>query len=124
MIEELQLLLPLFPGPKAHIRCYAHTINLAAKGILWLFEPPKPRKKDDVDGDGDEGGTRQATGDDEAAREELEAELKDIEENGVQIDDDEGVVDLIAGMSVEEKDEWDAAMAPIRNALFKVSNQF
>ncbi|KAJ3816949.1 hypothetical protein F5880DRAFT_1446614, partial [Lentinula raphanica] len=38
MVDELELLLPKFLGRKAHIRCFAHTVNLAAKGILCPFE--------------------------------------------------------------------------------------
>lgn len=122
MIEELQILLSLFLGLKAHIRCYAHTINLTAKGVLQPFEPTKPKRKDNGDGDGDDSGAGQTTGDNEAGREELEAELQDLEENGVQDDDDEeGLVDVIGEMSIEE---WDAAVAPIHNTLVKVSNQF
>jgi len=114
MIEELQFLLPSFPGRRAHIRCYAHTINLTAKGVLRPFEPKKPKKNDkNGDRDGDEA--------DDIEREELEAELKDLEENGVQDDDDDdGFVDVVAAMSEEERDEWEVAVTPVRNALTKV----
>ncbi|KAE9390196.1 hypothetical protein BT96DRAFT_783144, partial [Gymnopus androsaceus JB14] len=38
MIDELQNLLPNFRGRCGHVWCMAHTVNLAAKGILCLFE--------------------------------------------------------------------------------------
>ncbi|KAJ3816467.1 hypothetical protein F5880DRAFT_1451145, partial [Lentinula raphanica] len=38
MFPELAELLPNFSGPEAHVRCFAHTINLTAKGILKPFE--------------------------------------------------------------------------------------
>ncbi|KAJ3832491.1 hypothetical protein F5878DRAFT_646736, partial [Lentinula raphanica] len=41
MIDELEFLLPNFPGQKAHVRCFAHTVNLTAKGVLRPFEPVK-----------------------------------------------------------------------------------
>ncbi|KAE9383672.1 hypothetical protein BT96DRAFT_745198, partial [Gymnopus androsaceus JB14] len=38
MINELQKLLPNFRERCGHVRCMAHTVNLAAKGILCPFE--------------------------------------------------------------------------------------
>ncbi|KAJ3751727.1 hypothetical protein EV361DRAFT_770309, partial [Lentinula raphanica] len=38
MVDELETLIPTFLGRKAHIRCFTHTVNLAAKGILRPFE--------------------------------------------------------------------------------------
>ncbi|KAE9386604.1 hypothetical protein BT96DRAFT_747099, partial [Gymnopus androsaceus JB14] len=38
MVGKLSKLLPAFPGLAAHVRCFAHTINLTAKGVLCPFE--------------------------------------------------------------------------------------
>ncbi|KAE9384408.1 hypothetical protein BT96DRAFT_765972, partial [Gymnopus androsaceus JB14] len=38
MFEELVELLPNFPGKNAHVRCFSHTVNLTAKGVLRPFE--------------------------------------------------------------------------------------
>ncbi|KAE9389402.1 hypothetical protein BT96DRAFT_755484, partial [Gymnopus androsaceus JB14] len=38
MFEELVKILPTFPGLKAHVRCFARTVNLTAKGVLHPFE--------------------------------------------------------------------------------------
>ncbi|KAE9402082.1 hypothetical protein BT96DRAFT_816898, partial [Gymnopus androsaceus JB14] len=34
MIEELAEELPMFLGARSHIRCFAHVVNLTAKGVL------------------------------------------------------------------------------------------
>ncbi|KAE9388324.1 hypothetical protein BT96DRAFT_784989, partial [Gymnopus androsaceus JB14] len=52
--------------------------------------------------------------------EELQAELKDLEENGEQTRDDlEGFVDVLNEMTEEERQEWNAGVKPIRGALIK-----
>ncbi|KAE9388197.1 hypothetical protein BT96DRAFT_759771, partial [Gymnopus androsaceus JB14] len=38
MVEELATLLPRFLGAKVHVQCFAHTVNLAARGVLHPFE--------------------------------------------------------------------------------------
>ncbi|KAJ3754844.1 hypothetical protein EV360DRAFT_30283, partial [Lentinula raphanica] len=38
MVDELSSLLPNFSGKNSHVRCFAHTLNLTAKGVLWPFE--------------------------------------------------------------------------------------
>ncbi|KAE9385637.1 hypothetical protein BT96DRAFT_736886, partial [Gymnopus androsaceus JB14] len=38
MFKELVKLLPNFWGKNAHARCFSHTVNLTAKGILRPFE--------------------------------------------------------------------------------------
>ncbi|KAE9403448.1 hypothetical protein BT96DRAFT_763049, partial [Gymnopus androsaceus JB14] len=41
MFEKLAEILPNLQGKDAQVRCFAHTINLATKGILHPFEPVK-----------------------------------------------------------------------------------
>ncbi|KAJ3963861.1 hypothetical protein EV361DRAFT_982852, partial [Lentinula raphanica] len=38
MVDELAVLLPNFYGRESHVRCFAHTLNLTAKGVLRPFE--------------------------------------------------------------------------------------
>ncbi|KAJ3816596.1 hypothetical protein F5880DRAFT_1455608, partial [Lentinula raphanica] len=38
MIDKLEILLPEFMGKLSHVRCFAHTVNLTAKGVLRPFE--------------------------------------------------------------------------------------
>lgn len=114
MVEKLGELLPGFPGLEAHIRCFAHTINLTAKGVLRPFEPVKVK---DAVAEGDE---LEAIAKD-AEVEELRAELKDLEENGEQSADDlQGFVNVLDEMSEEERQEWQESVRPVRGALIKV----
>ncbi|KAF9040321.1 hypothetical protein BDP27DRAFT_1154386, partial [Rhodocollybia butyracea] len=43
MFEELARILPTLGGLKAHVCCFAHTINLTAKGVLRPFKSKKPK---------------------------------------------------------------------------------
>ncbi|KAJ3817205.1 hypothetical protein EV361DRAFT_771864, partial [Lentinula raphanica] len=38
MLEEISTHIDHFLGKKMHVRCFAHTINLTAKGVLQPFE--------------------------------------------------------------------------------------
>lgn len=114
MIEKLGELLPGFPGLAAHVRCFAHTINLTAKGVLRPFEPKR------VKGQVSDSNELEDIAKD-AEIEELQAELKDLENNGEQTQDDlEGFVDVLNEMTEEEREEWNESVKPIRSALIKV----
>lgn len=121
MIDELQKILPNFLGHRGHVRCMAHTINLVAKGILRPFDTKQSKDTSGNENNGDD--------DDELATllkginmEELQAELLDLEENGVrETDDDDGLADVLSEMTGEEKNEWAEAVVPLRTALVKVS---
>ncbi|KAJ3756475.1 hypothetical protein EV360DRAFT_47885, partial [Lentinula raphanica] len=92
MLEDLSLHLRNFLGKKMHIRCFAHTINLTAKGVLRPFEAGK-RVEEDVPRD-------------DRAREELIAEIDDlVERGGVDNDDDEGFVDVLNELTAAERND-------------------
>ncbi|KAE9399637.1 hypothetical protein BT96DRAFT_755904, partial [Gymnopus androsaceus JB14] len=38
MLEKIAEILNEFRGKKAHVRCFPHTVNLTAKGVLKPFE--------------------------------------------------------------------------------------
>ncbi|KAE9397310.1 hypothetical protein BT96DRAFT_764258, partial [Gymnopus androsaceus JB14] len=38
MFKELPKFLPKFAGTNTQVRCFAHTVNLTAKGVLHPFE--------------------------------------------------------------------------------------
>ncbi|KAJ3832395.1 hypothetical protein F5878DRAFT_499754, partial [Lentinula raphanica] len=38
MLNNLEFSLNKFLGRKSHIRCFTHTVNLTAKGVLRPFE--------------------------------------------------------------------------------------
>lgn len=117
MIDELQKILPSFRGRRGHVRCMAHIINLVAKGILRPFEVKKKQTSgSDNNGNGDDDSPDLAS-----ALEELQAQLRDLEENGVcDEDDDDGFVNMLKEMSEGEMSEWTEAVAPIHMALVKV----
>lgn len=119
MFEELAKILPTFAGLNAHVRCFAHTVNLTAKGVLRPFEPRKPKPGAS---DADIEAAELAGLADDAGLEELRAELRDLEENGAQERDDlEGFVEVLDEMTEEEREEWNEAVQPLRSALVKVS---
>lgn len=92
MVGKLSELLPAFPGLAAHVRCFAHTINLTAKGVLRPFEAKTVGQVEE--------GSELQTIVQETVIEELQAELKDLEENGKQTRDDlEGFVDVLKEMT-------------------------
>lgn len=107
MLEELEDILPGFGSLSAHVWCFTHTINLTAKGILHPFEPKKAtgEEAESDDGRGDE----------------LEAAVRDLEENGERgEDDEEGFQAVVDRMSVAERQNWLEEVEPVRKALFKV----
>ncbi|KAF5364882.1 hypothetical protein D9757_015275 [Collybiopsis confluens] len=106
MLAELPKLLPNFPGLKAHVRCFAHTINLTAKGILKPFEVCKGT----ADGDGVP---------DKVSLEELQAKLMDIREGNTDHDNEDGFAEVLNTMSNTERQEWGDAVKPIHSALYK-----
>ena len=115
MFDELITKLPNFLGKNAHVRCFAHTVNLTAKGVLRPFEPVKPKSGTES--------TEVPVPSNDIGLEELIAELKDIEENGEKERDDvEGFVEVLQEMSEEEREQWEKDVKPVRTALFKVSS--
>ncbi|KAF9059141.1 hypothetical protein BDP27DRAFT_1145882, partial [Rhodocollybia butyracea] len=38
MLEELAKILPNFGGLNTYVRCFSHTVNLTARGVLRPFE--------------------------------------------------------------------------------------
>lgn len=109
MFGELVKILPKFLGMKAQVRCFTHTVNLTAKGVLRPFELVKPAA----------GGSNAPVSPD--GLDELYAELRDIEENGdLDKDDMEGFVEVLKEMTDEEREKWNQNVEPVRTTLFKV----
>ena len=121
MFKELPKFLPKFAGTNTQVRCFAHTVNLTAKGVLRPFEPKKP-KSDVSQSTTDFEAAELAGGSNDLGLEELRAELRDLEENGDQGTDDlEGFVEVLNEMTEDEREEWNEAVQPLRSALVKVS---
>ncbi|KAJ3758901.1 hypothetical protein EV360DRAFT_23885, partial [Lentinula raphanica] len=47
MVEELANHLHHFLGRKMHVRCFTHTVNLTAKGVLRPFEARQAQREQD-----------------------------------------------------------------------------
>ncbi|KAJ7019448.1 hypothetical protein C8F04DRAFT_975667, partial [Mycena alexandri] len=54
MARTLETLLPDFDADKDRTRCFAHIINLVAKSLLKMFDPPKNTNADGERDDDDE----------------------------------------------------------------------
>lgn len=102
----------------------AHTVNLAAKGILRPFDTKIKAKEDSNENSGD------SDDEDHALLnlvnglniEQLQAEIQDLEKNGEsEKDREDGFVDVFEEMNVAEKTLWVKAVIPLRSALVKVS---
>lgn len=114
MFDELVTRLPNFQGKKAQVRCFSHTVNLTAKGVLRPFEPVKP-----ATGGGE---SQPLLSPEDIGLDELYNELRDIEENGDKgTDDVDGFVEVLQEMTEEEREKWKEDVEPVRTALFKVS---
>ncbi|KAJ3713777.1 hypothetical protein C8R42DRAFT_592237, partial [Lentinula raphanica] len=122
MLDELEEQLVGFLGKRAHVRCFAHTVNLTAKGVLCPFEPVKRKAATNEENNEEAGEHRTRTPEEQMGLDELYTELMNLEENGdVDRDNIEGFVEVLNEMSEEEREEWDRNVAPVKSTLYKVS---
>ena len=106
------------------VRCFAHTINLAARSVMRQFDVPKGKA---------DAALSEA---ERALREMMEGleldpgiydedeEGEDDSEDDFDIPDSEVEVDERAGMSESEIEELEASLLPSRMMLAKVNDQF
>ncbi|KAJ7135162.1 hypothetical protein C8R46DRAFT_888404, partial [Mycena filopes] len=59
MARVLETLIPPFDAEKDRTRCFAHVINLVAKSMLRMFDPPKDTDKEGERDDNDDEGAPQ-----------------------------------------------------------------
>lgn len=117
MLDELKKMLPYFPGRRAHVRCFTHTVNLTAKGILQLFEAAKSVRERVSEG----GEMTKENSPNEDGLEELYAEIQDLEDHAADEKDyEEGFVAVMEEMTAEEREEWEEEVIPVKSALYKV----
>ena len=123
MIEHLQALADLtgFPGSANQTRCFAHILNLVAKGIMKQLDAPKGKKT------GIEGALEDFAKDleteldediseSEAEPEGDEAPGNDLDASDEEVEDSDGQGE----MSEEEISMLDESVKPVRLVLFKV----
>jgi hypothetical protein len=118
MIEELSKLLRDFPGEANQTRCFLHIVNLIAKQLLKQFDVPRKNADAALD---------------EAERQLLELaagidieELVTAAEQGAGVgsednDDVDGWVDEMEELDLDEREELDKSVRPVRLVLVKVS---
>jgi hypothetical protein len=116
MIVELMDLIRNFPGEANRTRCFAHIINLVAKSLLKQFDAPKKNSDGALD-DSEKALQELAEGLD---LEELETRLE-VQMDGEDSDDDDGLVDEVARMSQDEQKELNESIRPVKLALVKVT---
>ncbi|KAF5345748.1 hypothetical protein D9758_011876 [Tetrapyrgos nigripes] len=116
MISALETLLPDFPGEPNRTRCFNHIINLVGKSLTKLFDVTSSKKVEDMD-DVEKALMDLATGVD---MEDLQARLREVEEGGEQEkDSQELIVDMMEGLSEEEKEELRKQIIPVQQVLVK-----
>jgi hypothetical protein len=114
MIEELEVLVPAFPGEANRTRCFAHIINLVAKSVLQQYDIPKAKSGENVDKS-----TRELLA--LAGNLEFEEESYQGEDDEGEEDDDvEGLKDEREDLSQTERQALDEDVHPVRRVLVKV----
>jgi hypothetical protein len=92
MIDELEMMLPEYPGRANHARCFLHTTNLIAKSLLRIFDVDKKKKSSTVAVEIEE-----LSEDSEADEQAMATEI------GQDADDVAGLIDLVAEMDPQER---------------------
>ncbi|KAJ6608730.1 hypothetical protein B0H10DRAFT_1815190, partial [Mycena sp. CBHHK59/15] len=119
MAHALESRLIAFDAQKDRTRCFDHIMNLVAKSLLKMFDPPPKNSfgnsddADDTDGDRDDEDPSGGLDLDE-----LLAELDDMERT--EEDDDADIFDEIGHMLEAEREEFLEQTKEIRSALIKV----
>jgi hypothetical protein len=113
MIDALAELVVAFPGAANRTRCFAHILNLVVKVILRQFDLPKAMGGEALDI------ASQALLD---LAGDVEIEEAAMDKGDDDDDSEEGSIDPRDGLSLEEQDELDATVRPVRLVLVKVSS--
>lgn len=123
MIDELEMLLPEYPGRANHGRCFLHTTNLIAKSLLRIFDVDKKRKRSTVARKGVPVEAEELSEDldeDEDEDEQAIAAETEGEDAGEGADDVAGLIDLVAEMDPNERAAHEERIQPVRSVLVKV----
>lgn len=120
MISHIAMLLDDFPGPSNQTRCFLHILSITAKSIIKQFDVPKPKNGVVMDKVA-EALASLAEGLDTEEHDTYGAQdLKDDEADDQPLDrwidfrDD--------GLTVEQMEEIDKSVQPVRTTLTKVSH--
>ena len=115
MIDELALILDDFPGAANRTRCFTHILNLVAKSVMKQFDLPKAKAGEALTAAAQALST--LAGDIETEEALMEVGMA---QDGNDNDDVDGLANVRDGMSVEELEELDKTLQPVRLVLVKV----
>jgi len=121
LIEHLSTLVDGFPGAANQTRCFAHTINIAAKAILKQFDVPKAKPGTVLDEASQALSALAKEVDSEECTEQEAWEADDEDEDDRPLD---RWVDLREGLTAEEVSELDESTQPVQSTLVKVCSLF
>ena len=126
MVRSLLALAPSFPGRRGWVRCFVHTLNLAARALLNQFDTKHSKEASIVEA------TAQALAEIQVIEKELQDDEDDNAEQGEvhapwEFDggdraDDLGVIDEV--VNEEDASELYNAVRPVTLTLSKVSTTF
>jgi hypothetical protein len=123
MIEKLAVRLPDFPGAPYRARCFAHILNLVAKSIMHQFDVSGTKSDDTKESTHD---LYRLAGDIETEEQETrdeQEEPQNPDDDGPSDDNNEGWVDEREDMTLEDVDDLEEAVLPVRFLLTKVSER-
>jgi len=119
-----------FRGRARRVRCFAHTLNLAAKAILRQFEKPKGKKKhdlpslalidEDLDDNNNNDDNNQFSDGDKTDLDDIEKMFDDKGVESQNARNEEEIDNLFDAMTIAEKEEWKKQVRPLHSALQKV----
>ncbi len=113
MIDHLATLLENYPGRANRTRCFMHILNLVAKCIMKQFDEPKKKhvgKMEDTE--------LEEADDLVAALDDLEEELEDDGNEGLEMDWEN---DMRANMTAEEVKELEESVKTVRRVVAEIS---
>jgi hypothetical protein len=118
MVDELSTLLHDFPGKANHTHCFLHIVNLVAKQLLKQFDIPQKNVDSALD-EAEQQLLKLAAGID---IEELVTSAKQGAGLGSEGNDDiDGWVNEMDELDLDERNELEKSVQPIRLVLMKVS---
>ena len=119
MSDELDHMLTKY-SPVNRTRCFAHILNLVAKSLLKQFDVKQDDKKDDLTDN--EQDLLELAGDIEQEELTMVQEKDDADDESEEDDGLEGWVDEVEALTLEEWENLENSIRPVKKMLVKVKN--
>jgi lipoate-protein ligase A len=130
MIESLEQRIEGWAGRASRTRCFAHVVNLVAKSLLKLFDT-STKKSQKATEEVEEavagiGAELEMDENDEALEKlvegiDLEEMISQLQQaDGTEGDNTDGLVDEVESLSVEDREELERSIKPVKVVLVKV----